>query len=96
MNHRGKVQLINATDLWTSIKNEGNKRRILSDDQRRQIVEVYAAAEDGAISRMLDYRRFGYRRLRVLRPLRMSLHVLWKSKPGPSSRRNVRPRGRTL
>ena len=74
--HRqGKVQLINATGLWTSIKNEGNKRRIISDDQMRQIVDVYASAEDGEISRMLDYRRFAYRRIRVLRPLRMSLHV---------------------
>ncbi len=72
---RGKVQLINATGLWTSIKNEGNKRRIIGDDQMRQIVDVYAAAEDGEISRMLDHRRFAYRRIRVLRPLRMSLHV---------------------
>lgn len=74
--HRqGQVQLINATGLWTSIKNEGNKRRIISDDQMRQIVDVYASAEDGEISRMLDHRRFAYRRIRVLRPLRMSLHV---------------------
>ena len=72
---RGKVQLLNAIDLWTSIKNEGNKRRIISDDQIRQLVEVYAAAEDGERSRMLDYRTFGYRRIRVLRPLRMALHV---------------------
>lgn len=72
---RNQVQLINATGLWTSIKNEGNKRRIISDDQRRQIVDIYAAAENGELSRMLDYRRFGYRRIRVLRPLRMSLHV---------------------
>jgi len=72
---RHQVQLINATGLWTSIKNEGNKRRIISDDQRRQIVEVYSAAEDAEISHMLDYRRFAYRRIRVLRPLRMSLHV---------------------
>ena len=72
---RHQVQLINATGLWTSIKNEGNKRRIISDDQRRQVVEVYSAAEDDDISRMLDYRRFAYRRIRVLRPLRMSLHV---------------------
>lgn len=75
VNRQGKVQLINATGLWTSIKNEGNKRRIISNEQMRQIVEVYAAAEDNEISRMLDYRRFGYRRIRVLRPLRMSLHV---------------------
>ena len=72
---QGKVQLINATGLWTSIKNEGNKRRIINDDQMRQIVDVYSAAENGEISRMLDYRRFAYRRIRVLRPLRMSLHV---------------------
>ncbi|MFO1315868.1 MAG: class I SAM-dependent DNA methyltransferase [Burkholderiales bacterium] len=72
---RGKVQLLNATDLWTSIKNEGNKRRLISDDQIRQIVEVYAAAENGERSKVLDYRTFGYRRIRVLRPLRMALHV---------------------
>ncbi len=72
---RGKVQLLNATDSWTSIKNEGNKRRLISDDQIRQIVEVYAAGEDGERSKMLDYRTFGYRRIRVLRPLRMALHV---------------------
>ena len=72
---RHKVQLINATGQWTSIKNEGNKRRIISDDQIRQIVEVYAAAEDGDLSHLLDYRTFGYRRIRVLRPLRMALHI---------------------
>lgn len=72
---QGKVQLINATGLWTSIKNEGNKRRIISEDQIRQIVDVYAAAEDSEISRMLDAGRFAYRRIRVLRPLRMVLHI---------------------
>ncbi|QBQ54336.1 type I restriction-modification system subunit M [Nitrosococcus wardiae] len=70
---QGKVQLINATDLWTSIRNEGNKRRIVGDDQRRQILDIYAAAESGELSKMLDYRTFGYRRIKVLRPLRMKL-----------------------
>ena len=72
---RDKVQLLNVTDLWTSIKNEGNKRRLINDDQIRQVVGAYAAAEDGERSRVLDYRTFGYRRIRVLRPLRMALHV---------------------
>ena len=72
---RHQVQLINATSLWTSIKNEGNKRRIISDDQMRRIVDVYAAAENGEISRMVDYRTYGYRRIKVLRPLRMALHI---------------------
>ena len=72
---RHTVQLINATGLWTSIKNEGNKRRKLSDEQIRQIADIYAAGEPGELSRVLNYREFGYRRIRVLRPLRMRLHV---------------------
>lgn len=72
---RNRVQLINATGQWVSIKNEGNKRRIISDDQICQIAEVYAAAETDQLSCMLDYRNFGYRRIKVLRPLRMSLHI---------------------
>ena len=72
---RGMVQLINAADQWTAMKNEGNKRRMISDDQRHRIVEIYAAAENDEMSRMLDYRTFGYRRIRVLRPLRMALHI---------------------
>ncbi|MGJ8110887.1 SAM-dependent DNA methyltransferase, partial [Klebsiella pneumoniae] len=61
--------------LWTSIRNEGNKRRIVSDEQRRQILDIYAACETGTLSRMLDYRTFGYRRIKVLRPLRMTLEL---------------------
>jgi len=72
---KNQVQLINATSLWTSIKNEGNKRRMVSDDQQRQIVDIYSAFENGEYSRKLDYQTFGYRRIKVLRPLRMSLHI---------------------
>ncbi len=72
---RGTVQLINATDLWTPMKNEGNKRRMISDEQRHQIVAIYAAAENNERSRMLDYRTFGYRRIRVVRPLHMALRI---------------------
>lgn len=72
---RHKVQLINVTGLWTSIRNEGNKRRKISDEQILQIADLYAAAEPGELSRVLDYRTFGYRRIRVLRPLRMRLHI---------------------
>ncbi|MDH6186747.1 class I SAM-dependent DNA methyltransferase [Polaromonas sp. CG_23.6] len=72
---RHKVQLLNASELWTPIKNEGNKRRIISEEQIRQIVDLYSAAESNELSRMVDYRTFGYRRIKVLRPLRMALHI---------------------
>lgn len=74
-NRRGKVQLINASSLWAPIKNEGNKRRIISDEGRRQILDIYAAAQTDELSKMLDYRVFGYRRIKVLRPLRMVLKI---------------------
>ena len=71
---KGKVQLLDATSFWTSIKNEGNKRRVISDTQREEILKIYADAQNSEHSRMVDYRTFGYRRIKVLRPLRMSLH----------------------
>ena len=71
---QGQVQLIDATDKWEPIKNEGNKRRVIADHQRDWIVRVYANEQDYDWSRMVDYRTFGYRRIRVLRPLRMRLH----------------------
>ena len=70
-----KVQLIDATGLWTSIKNEGNKRRKISDEQIRQIADIYASGQSGANSRMLPSTTFGYRRIRVFRPLRLRIAV---------------------
>lgn len=72
---QGKVQLINATDLWTSIRNEGNKRRIVSPEQRAEILRIYADAQTSELSKLLDYRTFGYRRIKVLRLLRMRLEI---------------------
>ena len=72
---KGKVQLINAVDFSTPMrKNEGNKRKVISDEQIAEIAAIYAAAEDSDVSLMLDYRTFGYRRIRVLRPLKVKLH----------------------
>ncbi len=72
---RERVQLIDATRFWAPIRNEGNKRRKISDEQIQDIAALYAAAESDGHSRMLDYRAFGYRHVRVLRPLRMRLDV---------------------
>ncbi|GLR47630.1 type I restriction-modification system subunit M [Sphingomonas astaxanthinifaciens] len=73
---RGKVQLLNATDLCTPMrKAEGNKRREISADQMRQIVGAYAAYESTKSSRIFDYQEFGYRRVKVLRPLRMKIVI---------------------
>ena len=72
---RNQVQLINAGSLWTPIKNEGNKRRMISNEQIAQIVGLYGAGQNSELSKVIDYQVFGYRRIKVLRPLRMALLV---------------------
>lgn len=73
---QGKLQLIDATELYTPMrKSEGNKRREISADQIREIVGMYAAFEPTKQSRIFDHREFGYRRIRVLRPLRKKIVI---------------------
>ncbi|TXH90021.1 class I SAM-dependent DNA methyltransferase [Thauera aminoaromatica] len=75
--HReNKVQLIDATNHFIAMrKNEGNKRKQIGPDQIREIVEMYSAFEPTKESQIFDYTEFGYRRIKVLRPLRMALHI---------------------
>lgn len=73
---RGKVQLIDATTMFEPMrKSEGNKRRRVGEDQTRSIVQMYSAFEVTKESRIFDYRDFGYRRVRVLRPLRKKIVI---------------------
>lgn len=68
---KGRVQLIDATALYEPMrKSEGNKRRRVGDDQIRQIVQMYSDFAQTKESRIFDARDFGYRRVKVLRPLR--------------------------
>lgn len=73
---KDKVHLINAVEMSTAMrKSEGNKRKYISDEQIREIATIYGDAEETKVSKIMDYRDFGYRRIRVLRPLRMALHI---------------------
>lgn len=73
---KGKVQLIDASALYTPMrKSEGNKKRMISGDQTRQIVDAYSAFEETETSKIFHYEEFGYRRVKVLRPLRMKIVI---------------------
>ena len=73
---KGKVQLIDATGMHSPMrKSEGNKRRFISDEQIHDIARLYADFEHGENVRIVDYRDFGYRRIKVQRPLRMRVQV---------------------
>lgn len=73
---KGRVQLIDATALFEPMrKSEGNKRRRVGDDQIRQIVQMYSDFAETKESRIFDARDFGYRRVKVLRPLRKKVVI---------------------
>jgi len=73
---KGRVQLIDATAMYEPMrKSEGNKRRRVGDDQIRQIVQMYSDFAQTKESRIFDARDFGYRRVKVLRPLRKKVVI---------------------
>jgi len=69
---QGKVQLIDATGIWTAMrKPEGNKRRFISPEQIFDIAKTYEAFESAPNVRIVPYEEFGYRRIKLQRPLRL-------------------------
>jgi type I restriction enzyme M protein len=80
---RGKVQLIDASSerFWRPMrKSLGSKRREIPDEAREEIVHIYADMLDGEsdgdeYSKVFDSTAFGYREIRVERPLRLSTQV---------------------
>jgi len=73
---RGKVQLIDATDLWVPMrKSLGDKRREISADQIREITDVFVRMADGGRSKIFTNETFGYRKIQVERPLRLNFQA---------------------
>ncbi len=80
---RGKVQLIDASGerFWKSMrKSLGEKRREIPDEARAEIVRLYADFLNGEsghddVSKIFETSDFGYREIRVERPLRLNFQV---------------------
>jgi type I restriction enzyme M protein len=68
---QGKVQLIDARDLWVRMrKSLGEKRREISPEQIEEITKLHAQLENGERVKTLPNEFFAYRRVTVDRPLR--------------------------
>nr|WP_306670951.1 N-6 DNA methylase [Endozoicomonas sp. SESOKO1] len=77
---KGKVQLINGTRLFGKMrKSLGSKRNLMSDDDIRTITRSFGAfevtADEKFGSKMFATHAFGYRRITVERPLRLSAQI---------------------
>jgi type I restriction enzyme M protein len=95
---QGKVQLIDASDMWQKMrKSLGSKRKELSDDHIAEITRLFgqfkAAKKDGKpISKIFKNQDFGYTTITVERPLRDAKGELvlgtkgkFKGKPQPDA-----------
>jgi len=70
---KGKVQLIDATEAWVPMpKSLGDKRRQISPEQIGEISEIYARFRDKGKSKIFRTTDFGFRKIRVERPLRLN------------------------
>jgi type I restriction enzyme M protein len=73
---KGKVQLINAVDLFQKMrKSLGNKRNELSQENINEVVRLYGEFKDSERSKIFDNDDFGYRRIVVERPLRLNFQA---------------------
>jgi Type I restriction-modification system methyltransferase subunit len=76
-NHRkGKVQLIDATALKSPLrKNLGNKNCELTSEIRKEISDMLLKFEENEQSKIFDNKEFGYYKITVERPLRLSVDL---------------------
>ena len=74
---RGKVQLIDATEIRHIMrKNQGEKRYELTRDDREEIVRLYAEFDDSDPRvQIYDYREFEYREYTVMQPMRRNYAI---------------------
>jgi type I restriction enzyme M protein len=67
---KGKVQLIDASSFYQNMKKSlGNKRKMISDDQRQAIIDIYAKFEESEVSKIYPNQFFGYTKVTVEQPL---------------------------
>jgi type I restriction enzyme M protein len=75
---REKIQLIDASteEFWKPMKKAlGSKRRQIPDEARAEIVRIYRDFVAGDSCKVMDAADFGYREIRVERPLRLAFEA---------------------
>lgn len=73
---KGKIQLIDARERWEPLRRSlGDKRRQFNDDHIVDIVREYGKFAETETSKIFDNADFGYARITVERPLRLTYRM---------------------
>jgi type I restriction enzyme M protein len=73
---KGKIQLIDARERWQPLRRSlGDKRREFSDAHITEIVREYGHMQASDTNKVFDNEDFGYNRLTIERPLRLTFQI---------------------
>jgi type I restriction enzyme M protein len=73
---KNKIQLIDGSDLYSEMERGlGEKRHELTEDHISEITRIFGDLQANGRSRVLNKEEFGYRRIVIDRPLRMSFRA---------------------
>jgi len=92
---KGKVQLIDGSNLYRSMKKSlGSKRKWMDEDQTQHIISTYLGFAESDISKIFDNTYFGYTKVTIEQPLkedgRTVTNKQGEPKPDPSLRDHER------
>lgn len=92
---RGKVQLIDGSNLYRSMKKSlGSKRKWMDEDQTQHLISTYLHFAESDISKIFDNTYFGYTKVTIEQPLkedgRTVTNKQGEPKPDPSLRDHER------
>ncbi len=88
---KGKVQLINAVDLYKKMsKSLGDKRNELSEDHINDITKLYGDLMESDQCKIFDNKDFGYSKVTVERPLKENGQVVTDKKGNPKPDSSLR------
>lgn len=78
---KDKIQLIDARERWTPMKRSlGNKRRWLDEAAINEITREHGGFSESKTCKIFDNTAFGYRRVTILRPLRLKFQITQEAK----------------
>jgi len=73
---KDKIQLVDATDFYQKMrKSLGEKRHEITDNQIKEIAQIYGAFQENEHCKIFDKEEFGYLKVRIERPLKLNFKI---------------------
>jgi type I restriction enzyme M protein len=90
-NRKGKVQLIDGSNLFKPMKKTlGSKRKEISDEQREFILKTYTNFKESEISKIFPNQFFGYTKVTIEQPLNENGEIIRDKKGNIKSDSSLR------